>query len=958
MRYAVAVLRSFVCLLLMTVVIPGASRAATLSATERANAVAFTRLLGYVQYFHPSDQAQQVNWNDFAIEGMRQALSAPDANALAATLQNAFQPVAPTVQVFPTGQRPPLPPALRPDDPTGLLVVQWHHYGPASPTGLYSSRRLAAPITNGRLPESFPSPLLSFGYGQGSIYTSSGWQFFTYPADAMYRMGVDAENTWSGLNSVQIHADKPVEGSYGRATQGYDVAAFAGKTVHFTGAIRTQDAGSATLLISIFDAASNLLASTDLSPAFPRGSTDWHTYALQASLPPNAARLYVGLVLLGGGSAWFSGLDLPELSGEPYPVVNPAEAYVADLGGGVSCSVPLALYANSQGTIPAAANPAIPWASGSIDDLPTRLAGVAETWNFFQHFSPYLDVVATDWPAALGEALELAAAAPDEPAYFNSLRALTAAARDGHATFLDRLQIYRSFNPPLTWDWIEGQLVITAVADAQGQQVARGDVVLAIDGVPTGQKLAEAERLASGATRQWVRQYALSSLLDVGPYGSSTQLLLESGGQEWTAGFTRTATPDVTSITGEPRPEPITQLAPDIMYVDLQRASNSSFDAALSRLAAARGIIFDLRGYPSITWDRIFSHLIRESISSEIFEIPINAAPDQRRRSFSSGGWTIAPAAPPFPARVVFLTDGRAISQAETDMGLAEYYRLGEIVGGPTAGTNGNIVSFTVLNQYEIVVTGMRVLKHDGSQHHGVGIQPTVPVMRTRAGVAAGRDELLERALALLQNAGSRPLGPWVASAVSGLPNTATPGGLVRITESQAGSLAGAEVDFDGQPARALYTAPDTIIATVPAELAGRTHATIHARRGGQTVFSFGVEIVPTAPEIFSADGSGRGPGAILNADGSLNSASNPAPKQSEVRLYLAGLGAADVAAVVVRIGGQHTQAGPPIPLPPPDDGIYEVRAVIPESVPSGQASVFVLAGEVPSQPGLLVNVR
>ena len=43
--------------------------------------------------------------------------------------------------------------------------------------------------------------------------------------------------------------------------------------------------------------------------------------------------------------------------------------------------------------------------------------------------------------------------------------------------------------------------------------------------------------------------------------------------------------------------------------------------------------------------------------------------------------------------------------------------------------------------------TGMKVLKHDGSRHHGIGIQPTVPVSRTVAGVAQGRDELLEKAV-------------------------------------------------------------------------------------------------------------------------------------------------------------------------------------------------------------------
>jgi hypothetical protein len=38
----------------------------------------------------------------------------------------------------------------------------------------------------------------------------------------------------------------------------------------------------------------------------------------------------------------------------------------------------------------------------------------------------------------------------------------------------------------------------------------------------------------------------------------------------------------------------------------------------------------------------------------------------------------------------------------------------------------------------------------DSSQHHGVGIQPTVPVARTIRGVSEGRDEQLEKAIAVV----------------------------------------------------------------------------------------------------------------------------------------------------------------------------------------------------------------
>lgn len=83
-------------------------------------------------------------------------------------------------------------------------------------------------------------------------------------------------------------------------------------------------------------------------------------------------------------------------------------------------------------------------------------------------------------------------------------------------------------------------------------------------------------------------------------------------------------------------------------------------------------------------------------------------------------------------------------------MSFIEHYRLAEIVGQPTAGTNGNVNAFRLPGGFRITWTGMRVVKHDGSQHHLVGILPTIPMTRTIAGVRAGRDELLERALEVI----------------------------------------------------------------------------------------------------------------------------------------------------------------------------------------------------------------
>lgn len=84
-------------------------------------------------------------------------------------------------------------------------------------------------------------------------------------------------------------------------------------------------------------------------------------------------------------------------------------------------------------------------------------------------------------------------------------------------------------------------------------------------------------------------------------------------------------------------------------------------------------------------------------------------------------------------------------------MGIAESYKLGEFVGEATAGTNGNVTAIKVPGGYDVMFTGMRVDKHDGSRLHGVGVVPTVPAVATPAGIAAGRDEVLEKAIEVLQ---------------------------------------------------------------------------------------------------------------------------------------------------------------------------------------------------------------
>src|SRR3954470_5947708 len=117
-----------------------------LSQRGTANLTAFARLLALVRFFHPSDAVAAADWNRVAVAGIGAVEGAEDPTALARALEGFFRPLAPTLRVYPQGQRPEEMPAelLPPDGPGPFKTVAWRHFGGHfdSPSKIYTSERI------------------------------------------------------------------------------------------------------------------------------------------------------------------------------------------------------------------------------------------------------------------------------------------------------------------------------------------------------------------------------------------------------------------------------------------------------------------------------------------------------------------------------------------------------------------------------------------------------------------------------------------------------------------------------------------------------------------------------------------------------------------------------------------------------------------------------------------------
>lgn len=439
-------------------------------------------------------------------------------------------------------------------------------------------------------------------------------------------------------------------------------------------------------------------------------------------------------------------------------IPEPGECVIKALGAGVTCRVPLTLPLDEdKTTLPRAEGDLLAlnrpdWWSVNAKDRSARLAGVMVAWNVFQHFYPYFDTCDADWPAVLRSSLESAATDADEIAYLRTLQRLVAELDDGHG-HATPINMGRPAPLNAVFDWVGDKLVVVKVGEGV-TDMQPGDEVVAVAGVPTARWYEECRRRISAATEQWARWRACSDHTFFGWTNDPIEMTFRRDGKEFNATPPRIAGD---MPLKEDRPADGSEVAPGIVYFNLDSAELKAWQDALPALDAAKGIVLDMRGYPGGAGTQMLRHLTDEVIMSAKWNIPQAIYPDREQVTLhESGRWRLPPAEPRLGddgQKVVIITDGRAISYAESCMGIVEAYKLAEIVGGPTAGANGNVNPFGVCGGYYISWTGMKVIKHDDSPHHGVGIAPTIPVTRTIEGIAAGRDELLEAAIKAAQGA-------------------------------------------------------------------------------------------------------------------------------------------------------------------------------------------------------------
>ncbi|WP_420148466.1 S41 family peptidase [Spirosoma sp.] len=393
-------------------------------------------------------------------------------------------------------------------------------------------------------------------------------------------------------------------------------------------------------------------------------------------------------------------------------------------------------------------------------DAGFRLLSLYRFWNVIQYFFPYKHLIGEDWNQVLPAFIPKFAVANDSLTYRLAALELIGRIHDTHANLwgdpIVRTKFKGTYYAPVQLRHIENQFVVTGFYnDSLGKQsgLRRGDVVKAIDGIPTETLVRqrtpyypasnEPTRLRD-MCRELLMGHARTATLDIDRAGKPLSIVLEryqAGQAKFNEGI---------DYSSYPKDSCYQLLHPDIGYLFLGNIKASKLPQIMDLFKNTKGLVIDLRCYPSEFV--VFS--LGKYLTQPTPFVKFTGGHIETPGLFSWG-----PELKVGERNVTNAYKGKVIILVnELTQSSAEYHTMAfrtapgaVVVGSTTAAADGNISPFELPGGLRTMISGIGVNYPDGRETQRIGVGVDVEMHPTRKGIMDERDELLDKAIDLIR---------------------------------------------------------------------------------------------------------------------------------------------------------------------------------------------------------------
>ncbi|WP_445718195.1 S41 family peptidase [Flavobacterium sp.] len=383
-------------------------------------------------------------------------------------------------------------------------------------------------------------------------------------------------------------------------------------------------------------------------------------------------------------------------------------------------------------------------------DTGIKLLSIFRYWNMIEYFFPNRHLMDENWDAVLTEFIPRITATKDQKGYTLTLLELIGKIQDTHANIWRYNSVLDTFlgenSIPLKIKFIENKAVVVKLEEEfKDANVEVGDVILAINGT---------------RVEDWIK----SNLKYFPASNYPTQLRdiarkLERSNDKFVKITIEKASgiKDVTVNTIKYKyfkEEPISHkiINDNIGYIYPGTLKKGEINEIMDKFLDKKGLIVDLRCYPS---DFIVFSLTRYLLNEKKDFVKFTAGDIKTPGLFTFRGGEMRVGGKNkdyFKGKVIILINEETQSNAEYTTMALRVAPNAIVLGSTTAGADGNVSGITLPGNIFTYISGIGVINPDGSETQRIGIVPDVKLEPTINGIRSGKDEVLEKAVELINN--------------------------------------------------------------------------------------------------------------------------------------------------------------------------------------------------------------
>lgn len=396
-----------------------------------------------------------------------------------------------------------------------------------------------------------------------------------------------------------------------------------------------------------------------------------------------------------------------------------------------------------------------PYTTMKYPDAGYRILSLYRYWNMVNYFFPYKDVIGEDWNQVLTALIPEFVKADNQTQYAIAVLKMVAKINDTHAYFMGLNNVMDNIRgkntTPFRAKFVQEKLVVYDyfnTADSIKNSYKLGDEIVSIN----GEKVSDL-----------IKKYAplvAASNFDTKLRGLPLAFLLRSNDKDMQLTINRENSllqkkcilMDYNSTYSIKKP-PVTAykiIDENIAYVYPGSYKNTDLPAIKKLFENTKGMVIDMRCYPSDFMPFTFGEYIKKDKTPFVkFTVGSISQPGIfvfQKDGISNGGNKDA-----YTSKVIVIVNEESQSNAEyTTMAFQSSPNV-KVIGSQTAGADGNVSTVVLPGGISSWISGIGVFYPDGTPTQRVGVKIDYPIKPTIKGVIEGKDELLEKAISLLE---------------------------------------------------------------------------------------------------------------------------------------------------------------------------------------------------------------